>query len=137
MLAQRALDARGRVFLERRGQQPMLRLDLPFERGWASLDAALPKAGFVVDDRNREARQFWVHYAPAEIAADDGEDEGDKRGWFSRGGLEAQVMQTGDALIVPTQLDFETWGRAFVRNLKDFAQIFTGFGIGIAAINSL
>ena len=46
-------------------------------------------------------------------------------------------MQPGDALIVPNQLDFETWGRALVRNLKDFSQIFSGFGIGIAAINSL
>ena len=46
-------------------------------------------------------------------------------------------MQPGDALVVPNQLDFETWGRALVRNLKDFAQIFSGFGIGIAAINSL
>ena len=62
---------------------------------------------------------------------------GDNRGWFSRGGLESQVMQPGDALIVPTQLDFETWGRALVRNLKDFSQIFSGFGIGIAAIHSL
>lgn len=62
---------------------------------------------------------------------------GDKRGFFGRNSLESQVMQPGDALIVPNQLDFETWGRAFVRNLKDFAQIFTGFGIGIAAIHSL
>jgi polysaccharide biosynthesis/export protein len=62
---------------------------------------------------------------------------GDKRGFFGRTSLESQVMQPGDALIVPNQLDFETWGRAFVRNLKDFAQIFTGFGIGIAALHSL
>jgi len=62
---------------------------------------------------------------------------GDKRGLFGRSGLESQVMQPGDALIVPNQLDFETWGRAFVRNLKDFSQIFSGFGIGIAAIHSL
>ena len=62
---------------------------------------------------------------------------GASRGWFNRGGLESQVMQPGDALIVPTEIDFETWGRALVRNLKDFAQIFSGFGIGIAAINSL
>jgi protein involved in polysaccharide export with SLBB domain len=61
----------------------------------------------------------------------------DSRGFFGRGSLESQVMEPGDALIVPNQLDFETWGRAFVRNLKDFAQIFTGFGIGIAAIHSL
>ncbi len=62
---------------------------------------------------------------------------GDNRSFFGRNSLESQVMQPGDALIVPNQLDFETWGRAFVRNLKDFAQIFTGFGIGIAAIHSL
>ncbi len=62
---------------------------------------------------------------------------GDRRGWFGSGKLESFPLQPGDALFVPTQLDFETWGRAFVRNLKDFAQIFTGFGIGIAAINSL
>jgi hypothetical protein len=38
---------------------------------------------------------------------------------------------------VPTELDFGTWGRAFVRNLKDFATIFGGFGLGIAAIHTL
>lgn len=131
MLAQRALDARGRVFLERRGQQPMLRLDLPFERGWASLDAALPKAGFVVDDRNREARQFWVHYAPAEAAADDGEDEGDKRGWFGSlwhglfgsddadeeeaGGPEASYLVTVTSSGAPSGTPSEASGRDQLR----------------------
>lgn len=62
---------------------------------------------------------------------------GDKRSFFGRSSLESQVMQPGDALIVPSQLDFETWGRAFVRNMKDFAQIFSGFGIGIAALRVL
>ena len=62
---------------------------------------------------------------------------GDKRSFFGRNSLESQVMQPGDALIVPNQLDFETWGRAVIRNLKDFSQIFSGFGIGIAAIHSI
>ena len=62
---------------------------------------------------------------------------GDSRGFWGRNNLQSQLMQPGDALIVPSQLDFETWGRAFVRNLKDFAQIFSGFGIGIAAINTI
>ncbi len=62
---------------------------------------------------------------------------GDKRSFWGRSNLESQLMQPGDALIVPNQLDFETWGRAFVRNLKDFSQIFSGFGIGLAAIRSL
>ena len=62
---------------------------------------------------------------------------GDSRSFFGRNSLQSQVMQPGDALIVPNQLDFETWGRATIRNLKDFAQIFSGFGIGIAAIRSV
>ena len=62
---------------------------------------------------------------------------GDNRSFFGRSSIESQVLQPGDAVIVPNQLDFETWGRAFVRNLKDFAQIFSGFGLGLAAIRTL
>jgi polysaccharide biosynthesis/export protein len=62
---------------------------------------------------------------------------GDQRSFWRGNGLEAEKLQPGDALIVPNQLDFETWGRALVRNLKDWSQIFSGFGIGIAAIHSL
>ena len=61
----------------------------------------------------------------------------DRRGFFGRRNLEAQTMEPGDALIVPNQLDFETWGRAFVRNLKDISQIFAQFGLGVAAIKSI
>jgi polysaccharide biosynthesis/export protein len=61
----------------------------------------------------------------------------DSRGWFGRSNLESQAMQPGDALIVPNQLDFETWGRAFVRNAKDWTQILANLGLGVAAINSI
>jgi hypothetical protein len=40
---------------------------------------------------------------------------GDRRGFFGRGGIESEVLQPGDALVVPNQLDFETWGRALMR----------------------
>jgi polysaccharide export outer membrane protein len=53
------------------------------------------------------------------------------------GGVAAQTLQPGDAVIVPNQLDYETWGRALVRNLKDFSQIFYQFGLGAAAIQTL
>jgi polysaccharide biosynthesis/export protein len=62
---------------------------------------------------------------------------GDRRSFWGGNGLEREPLRPGDAVIVPNQLDFETWGRALVRNLKDWSQIFSGFGIGIAAINSL
>jgi protein involved in polysaccharide export with SLBB domain len=60
----------------------------------------------------------------------------DRRGWFG-GGIEAERLQPGDAVIVPNQLDFETFGRALVRNLKDWSQILANFGIGAAAIKAL
>ena len=62
----------------------------------------------------------------------------DKRGVFGiGGGLQSQAMYPGDAIVVPNQLDYETWGRALVRNLKDWSQIFSQFGLGAAAIQTL
>lgn len=61
----------------------------------------------------------------------------DSRGFFGFGSLESQPLQPGDTIIVPNQLDYETWGRVLVRNLKDFAQIFSQFGLGAAAIQTL
>ena len=61
----------------------------------------------------------------------------DQRGFFGRGSLEGQPLQPGDAVVVPSQLDYETWGRALVRNLKDWSQIFSQFGLGAAAIQTL
>jgi polysaccharide export outer membrane protein len=62
---------------------------------------------------------------------------GDRRGFWGNSKLEAEPLHPGDALIVPNQLDFETWGRALVRNLKDWSQIFSQFGLGAAAIQTL
>jgi protein involved in polysaccharide export with SLBB domain len=63
---------------------------------------------------------------------------GDRRGWLGfGGGIGSQELYPGDALIVPNQLDYETWGRAFVRNLKEISQIFYQFGLGAAAIVTL
>jgi polysaccharide export outer membrane protein len=61
----------------------------------------------------------------------------ERRGFFGFGGIDAQVLQPGDAVVVPNQLDYETWGRALVRNLKDWSQIFSQFGLGAAAIQTL
>ena len=65
MLAQKGIDAQGKVFLERKAGQPQhLRLALPFNRAWASLEIALPKAGFAVDDTNPGERYLSVRYDP-------------------------------------------------------------------------
>ncbi len=60
-----------------------------------------------------------------------------RRGFLGFGGIAAQKLNAGDAIVVPSQVDFETWGRAFVRNLKDYSLIFSQFGLGALAIKSL
>lgn len=60
----------------------------------------------------------------------------DRRGLFTSGVASAE-LHPGDAVIIPNQLDYETWGRALVRNLKDWSAIFYQFGLGAAAIQTL
>ena len=123
------------------------RINVPPRPGFVTVAGAVVNSNAFVRKPGRTAGDY-LRLAGADEAADtenmfilraDGtvNTAADRRGFFGRGGLEAQVLQPGDALVVPNQLDFETWGRALVRNLKDFAQIFSGFGIGIAAIHSL
>jgi protein involved in polysaccharide export with SLBB domain len=59
------------------------------------------------------------------------------RGLFGLGGVESQPLFPGDAVVVPNKLDYETWGRAVIRNLKDWSQLFANFGLGAAAIKTL
>jgi len=123
------------------------RISVPSRPGFVTVAGAVVNSNAFVWRPGRTAGQYLA-LAGTDEAADpsnmfilraDGTvtKAGERRGWFSRGGLEEQVMQPGDALVVPSQLDYETWGRALVRNLKDFSQIFSGFGIGIAAIHSI
>ena len=120
------------------------RIVVPSRPGFVTVAGAVVNSNAFLWKPGRTAGEY-LHLAGADEAAEpdnmfilraDGtvSHAGDKRSFFGRSTLESQVMQPGDALVVPNQLDFETWGRAFVRNLKDFSQIFSGFGIGIAAI---
>ena len=123
------------------------RIIVPARPGFVTVAGAVVNSNAFLWKPGRTAGEY-LRLAGADEAADpanmfilraDGtvSHAGDKRGLFGRSRLESEVMQAGDALIVPNQLDFETWGRALVRNLKDFSQIFSGFGIGIAAIRTL
>jgi len=123
------------------------RINVPPRPGFVTVAGAVVNSNAFVWKPGRTAGDY-LRLAGADEAADtdnmfilraDGTVNSaiDKRGFFGRGGIESEVLQPGDALVVPNQLDFETWGRALVRNLKDFAQIVSGFGIGIAAIHSL
>lgn len=61
----------------------------------------------------------------------------ESRGFFGSRNLRSALLNPGDAIVVPNKLDYETWGRALVRNLKDWSQIFSQFGLGAAAIVTL
>ncbi|MEO7150931.1 MAG: SLBB domain-containing protein, partial [Burkholderiaceae bacterium] len=123
------------------------RVSIPARPGFVTVAGAVVNSNAFLWKPGRTAGDY-LKLAGADEAADpknmfilraDGtvNHAGDTRGFFASNDLAAQPMQPGDALIVPNQLDFETWGRALVRNLKDWSQIFSQFGLGIAAINTL
>ena len=60
-----------------------------------------------------------------------------RRGFLGMGGLTSERLYPGDTIIVPNKLDYETWGHVLVRNLKDWSQILSQFGLGAAAIQTL
>ena len=153
------LQPNGRIALELSPDDPSLDSlpDVPLEHGdhvsVPSRPGFVTVAGAVANNNaflwkpGRTAGDY-VRLAGVEEAADPSQmfilradgtvhHANESRGLFGRNGVESQPLYPGDAVVVPNQLDFETWGRALVRNLKDFSQIFSGFGIGIAAINTL
>lgn len=74
MLAQQNSAATGKISFERsREGRGLLRLRSQPDRAWASLSAAMGKAGFEVDDWNRSAGRYWVTY----------EHQPAKKGWLS------------------------------------------------------
>jgi protein involved in polysaccharide export with SLBB domain len=59
------------------------------------------------------------------------------RGFLSGSSLQSEPLFPGDSVVIPNQLDFETWGTALVRGLKDWSQILSNFGLSAAAIKTL
>ncbi len=73
MLAQQAIDSSGRVTLEEdENAKTFIRLNLRFNRAWASTGRALEKAGFLVDDLNRKEQIYYVRFIEEEDRDDDG-----------------------------------------------------------------
>ncbi len=75
LLAQ-GIGSASKVSLERDSSgEPVIKLELPFPRAWASVGAALNKASFEVLDLDRSKGHYYVSYQP--------EDE-EEPGFFSR-----------------------------------------------------
>ncbi|MDZ7892202.1 MAG: polysaccharide biosynthesis/export family protein [Rhodoferax sp.] len=60
----------------------------------------------------------------------------DRSGFFG-GGFESVVVMPGDTLVVPAQIDRESRYNFTVRALKDWTQILSNLGLGLAAIRTL
>lgn len=52
-------------------------------------------------------------------------------------GFEATELMPGDTLVVPAQVDRESRYNFITRALKDWTQIFSNFGLGVAAIKTI
>jgi protein involved in polysaccharide export with SLBB domain len=59
----------------------------------------------------------------------------DNSGFFG-GGFENLQVMPGDTVVVPAQIDRESRYNFITRALKDWTQIFSNFGLGIAAIKT-
>lgn len=56
--------------------------------------------------------------------------------WLWSGISSVEVMP-GDSIVLPEKIDKQTAWTKFIKGAKDWAQIFSGFGLGAAAIKSL
>lgn len=59
------------------------------------------------------------------------------RGGFFGSGFESLEMMPGDTVVVPAQVDRESRYNFITRALKDWTQIFSNFGLGVAAIKTI
>lgn len=74
MMAEQSISAAGKLQLVENRRERYLRLELPFDRAWASLALALEQSGFEITDRDRSAGHYYVSYR--------GSDDGRGGGWF-------------------------------------------------------
>jgi len=59
------------------------------------------------------------------------------RGGFFGSSFESVEIMPGDTLVVPAQVDRESRYNFITRALKDWTQIFSNFGLGVAAIKTI
>jgi protein involved in polysaccharide export with SLBB domain len=70
------------------------------------------------------------------MRADGSVVSGESKGWFF-GGIGGLEIMPGDSIVVPQKIDRETSWTAFMRNTREWAQIFANFGLGAAALKVL
>jgi len=151
----RKLRSDGRIALELNPQQQTLAAlpDLPLEDG--DRIVIPPTPGFVSAVgavNNENVFIYKTGKTVSEVAQAAGvREEADKdemfilradgsivsrknTGGFFGGGFDGLALMPGDTVVVPEKLDRETTRNFVVRQLKDFTQILSQFGLGVAAI---
>lgn len=78
-----------------------------------------------------EPNQAFVLRADGTIVA-----RRDRSGFFG-GSFESLEMMPGDTLVIPAQMDRESRYNFWTRALKDWTQIFSNFGLGVAALKTI
>jgi len=77
MIAEQGIAAGGKITLVDVPQgESYLRLELPFDRAWASLGLALGKSGFEITDKDRSSGLYYVRYL--------GQAAEGEKGWWAR-----------------------------------------------------
>jgi protein involved in polysaccharide export with SLBB domain len=61
----------------------------------------------------------------------------DQGGFFGSGRFEAVELMPGDTVVVPAMMDRESRYNFLIRAAKDWTQILSNFGIGVAALKTL
>ena len=74
MMADRSMSDSGRISLEDTEAYTRIRLELPFDRAWASLIKGTEDSGFTIDDRDRSAGVLYVTFV--------GPEDEEESGWF-------------------------------------------------------
>ncbi|MCB1676496.1 MAG: outer membrane protein assembly factor BamC [Halioglobus sp.] len=75
MVAEQGIAAGGRITLQESPEGgTFIRLELPFDRAWASLARALEESTFEITDRDRSAGTYYVTF--------NGPEEEEEGGWF-------------------------------------------------------
>jgi len=74
MMADRAMSDSGRITLEDTEAVTRIRLELPFDRAWASVVKGTEDADFIIDDRDRSQGVLYVTFV--------GPQDEEESGWF-------------------------------------------------------
>ncbi len=100
MVAEQAISAGGKISMQESPKgYTYIRLDLPFDRAWASLGRALEKSGFEITDRDRSSGAYYVRLV--------GQPDEQEEGWFDWlfGGEKEHPMAGREFLVSVNALD--------------------------------